>query len=141
MQLLELDGSQLAGVEKHALSFLQLSLVTLSFVVPLLAVDTPDAVDAVVFNATVTLDAVVFSGAVELDAVVFGAVVVASILGVITETSVLLGLLKSTDPFVASLLTGDSREPFDTLPVKRKTKVSVVAARVVLLRPAALKMH
>ncbi len=29
MQLLELDGSQLAGVEKHALSFLQLSLVTL----------------------------------------------------------------------------------------------------------------
>ncbi len=30
MQLLEMDGSQLAGVEKHALSFLQLSLVTLS---------------------------------------------------------------------------------------------------------------
>lgn len=30
MQPLELDGSQLAGVEKHALSFLQLSLVTLS---------------------------------------------------------------------------------------------------------------
>ncbi len=63
-------------------------------------------VDAVVFEG-----AVVFNGAVTVDAVVFGAVVVASVVGVITETSVLLGLLNSTDPFVASLVTGESREP------------------------------
>lgn len=48
--------------------------------------------------------AVVVDVAVVLDAVAF-------VLGVITETSVLLGLLKSTAPFVVSLLTGESREP------------------------------
>lgn len=50
------------------------------------------------------VDGAVVDVAVVLDAVAF-------VLGVITEMSVLLGLLKSTDPFVASLLTGDSREP------------------------------
>lgn len=42
--------------------------------------------------------------AVILDAVSF-------VLGIITETSVLFGLLKSTDPLVASLLTGESSTP------------------------------